>query len=651
MVLKILTPDLDGSNLENQNKMNEELYERTKNIDLIQQDNFKEDIRAYSNIVNNFVEAKDLFNKPPKGVSYDSFAESINDPYYKGITASNETSQGKSIVVKQGDYFFYSVKTDDFKESAFSFFAQIPQKVEGAKINYRLLDEETPKPYLKSIEIFNDKYNVYGVLNQSLTIGQTLELRFDNRNGSGDLVINNPVLFEGGKVQHINPEIGGLEYDINNLKETVQTLSDSISEDSTSDSSSGLYVKGFDAPVYTPQDFSIKEYPLKGLIYTDGHGKFLAKYNVSQNKLDSSKTYYVDYANGSDNNSGLAKGTALKSFSKAFEYINTNDTIVACEGYHFRSGGGVIPKNFNKSLNIIGENDNVHLIMGDEPVWTKTEGASSVYQTSRSAVDKTVNLKNNKALTKVSSIEEVDGLVDSWCTLDGIVYVNTGGEPDINTAPLLGANHIQSSPLESDIYLENLKVYGGRNGIELNLNADNNAYLKNVKTYHSQENYNGIATTGGNHIILQECEGSFNSYDGLNYHAGSDGSIPLVIEIDCKGIENGSDKGQDGVKSNNGSTTHDGISVIRINGVYARNDGGNVADVNEGTQSWNLGTVAYESYQGKDFQTSSGSDMWLDNCVAYGSENSINSSDTNSTVYTRFGKYQNKLILGEEIQY
>ncbi|MGA4513357.1 hypothetical protein ACPAY5_00575 [Staphylococcus caledonicus] len=645
MVLKILTPDLDGSNLENQNKMNEELYERTKGIDSIQKDEFKEDLLTYSNIVNNYVESKDLFNKPPKGISYDNFAESINDPYYNGITASNKVSQGKDIVVKQGGYFFYSVKTDDFKENAFSFFAQIPQKVEGAKIEYRLLDEENPYPKLNSIGLFNDKNNVYGVLRQPLSIGQTLEIRFDNRNGSGDLVIKNPVLFEGGKVQPTSPEIGGLEYDINNLKETVGALSNSSSENST------IEAKGFDAPVYTPQGFSIKDYPLKGLIYTDGQGKFLTKYDVSQNKLDSSKTYYVDYANGSDDNSGLAKDTALKSFSKAFEYANTNDTLIVCEGYHFRSGGSVIPKNFDKSLNIIGENDNVHLIMGDEPVWTKTEGASSVYQTSRSSVDKTVNLKNNKALTEVSSIEDVDKTVDSWCTLDGIVYVNTGEEPDINIAPLIGANHIQLSSLESDIYLENLKIYGGKNGIELNLNADNNAYLKNVKAYHSADMFNGIAASGGNLIILQECEGSFNSYDGLNYHVGADGSTPLIIEIDCKGIENGSDKGQNGVKSNNGSTTHGGISIIRINGVYARNDGGNVADVNEGTQSWNLGTVAYESYQGKDFQTSSGSDMWLDNCVAYGSENSINSSDTDSKIYIRFGKYQNKLILGEEIQY
>lgn len=645
MVLKILTPDLNGANLENQNMMNKELYERTKNVDLIQKDEIKEEIRAYGNIVNNYTESKDLFNKPPKGVPYDSFAKSIDDPYYKGITATNEISQGKDIVVEAGGYFFYSIRTDDFNESAFSFFAQIPQKNEDSKIEYRLLDGEDPHPKLNSIELFNDKYDVYGVLNQSLTIGHILEIRFDNRDSSSDLVIKNPVLFEGSKVQSTSPEIGGLEYDINNLKETVQSLSNSDSENSTAE------IKGFDAPVYTPQDFSIKEYPLKGLIYTDGQGKFLAKYDVSQNKLNSSKTFYVDYANGSDDSSGLAKDTALKSFSKAIEYANTNDTIIACEGYHFRSGAGVIPKNFNKSLNIIGENDNVHLIMGDEPDWTKTEGASSVYQTSRSAVDKTINLKNNKALTKVGSIEEVDELVDSWCTLEGIVYVNTGGEPDINIAPLLGANHVQLSSLESDIYLENLKIYGGKNGIELNLNADDNAYLKNVKAYHSADIFNGIATSGGNLIILQECEGSFNSYDGLNYHAGSDGSIPLVIEIDCKGIENGSDKGQDGARSNNGSTTHDGITVIRINGVYARNDGGNVADVNEGTQSWNLGTVAYESYQGKDFQTSSGSDMWLDNCVAYGSENSINSADTSSTVYIRFGKFQNKLIMGEEIQY
>ena len=74
-----------------------------------------------------------------------------------------------------------------------------------------------------------------------------------------------------------------------------------------------------------------------------------------------------------------------------------------------------------------------------------------------------------------------------------------------------------------------------------------------------------------------------------------------------------------------------------------------MADVNENTKSWNIGCAAFESYQGKDFQTASGSNMWLDNCIAYGSENSINSADPYSVIYTRSGDYRNKLITGKKL--
>lgn len=652
MVLRILTPDLNGDNLENQNKMNKELYERTEVVDLIEQDDFKDDIGKYVNVTNNYAESNDLFNKPPKGVSYDDFAQSVDDDYYGGITANNKVSQGEIITIKAGEYFFYSVKTEKFNKNTFSFFVQVLKKDESSKIEYRLLDEATPYPTLRDIEVFNETYDIYGALGQSVKKGQTIQIRFDNRNASGDLVIKKPVLFEGSQVSSSNTGLGELTYKVNSIQNELEQMVDKTNKDTSNTPSNDLQnYQVYKAPVYTPDDFTPKNHPLKGLIYTDGHGRFLARYDVAQNKLSGAKTFYVDYNNGNDDNEGRSKDMALKTFDKAFSYANANDTIIACEGYHYRSGGGVIPKDFNKSVNIIGENNNVHLIIGDEPVWSKTNGRDNVYQTPRTAADSVIDLVKNKKLNSLNSIDEVSNQPNSWYTAEGIVYVNVGEKPDKKIVPLLGANHIQASSLESDIYMENLKVYGGKNGIEFTLKANNNAYLKNVKSFHSTANYNGVAISGGSTIILQDCEGSFNSYDGLNYHKGSDGSIPLVIEINCKGIENGSDKGQAGAKSNNGSTVHDGISIIRINGVYARNDGGNVADVNEGTKSWNLGTVAFESYQGKDFQTASGSDMWLDNCVAYGSDNSINSSDEASTIYTRFGNYQNKLIIGKEIQY
>lgn len=407
----------------------------------------------------------------------------------------------------------------------------------------------------------------------------------------------------------------------------------------------------FRLPVYTPKDFDLTDYPLKNKIFTNGRGQFSVNYDVSRNKLQNGKTYYVDYLYGSDDNDGTNKTKAFKSILYAIGKTRDNDTLVLCEGTHFRSGGSLFPKPSNKSINIIGENSNVNVVWADEPNWQKTSNTNNVYETTRSNVNNVVDIKNKQSLKKVNSINEVDITSYSWFTDNTKAYVNCGFTPDKLIAPILAGSSVQFNSLTTDLYIENVNFIGGNNALQIDLSQNNNLYLKNVSLSFGNYLYNGLTVTGGKNVIVQNCQAYNNGYDGFNYHIGKDQSLPLVTEINCVAYENGSDKGTAGFKSNNGTTTHDGITSIRVNGVYARNDGGNVADVNEGTKSWNIGCSAFESYQGKDFQTASGSHMWLDNCVAYGSDNSINSSDTNSVIYTRSGDYQNKLIIGQEIKY
>lgn len=407
----------------------------------------------------------------------------------------------------------------------------------------------------------------------------------------------------------------------------------------------------FRLPVYTPKDFDLTDYPLKNKIFTNGRGQFSVNYDVSKNKLQNGNTYYIDYINGSDDNDGTNKNKAFKSILYAIGKTRDNDTLVLCEGTHFRSGGSLFPKPSSKSINIIGENSNVNVVWADEPNWQKTSNTNNVYETTRSNVNNVVDIKNKQSLKKVNSINEVDITSYSWFTDNTKAYVNCGFTPDKLIAPILAGSSVQFNSLTTDLYIENVNFIGGNNALQIDLSQNNNLYLKNVSLSFGNYLYNGLTVTGGKNVIVQNCQAYNNGYDGFNYHIGKDQSLPLVTEINCVAYENGSDKGTAGFKSNNGTTTHDGITSIRVNGVYARNDGGNVADVNEGTKSWNIGCSAFESYQGKDFQTASGSHMWLDNCVAYGSDNSINSSDTNSVIYTRSGDYQNKLIIGQEIKY
>jgi len=408
----------------------------------------------------------------------------------------------------------------------------------------------------------------------------------------------------------------------------------------------------FNIPVLTPLNFTEKNHLLNDKIFTDGKGNFDTTIDMNDYKLSGGKTYYIDVKKGNNENDGLSKNAPMQSFRELIPKVSDNDTIIVAEGNYLRDRGALISKPFNKSVNIIGENNNVNLIMADEPTWKKTSGRTNVYEFNRSVTDRVVDVNNDIELKKVNSIDLVDTTPNSYFIDGTMVYANADNMPNTDIVPVMSSTNIQTTSLSSNIYFENINFIGGRNCVELNLSSSNSAFFNNCSfKYCTSGNYNGLAIIGGKNIVLNNCTANNNGLDGFNYHIGADGSKPFIIEIDCTGLNNGIEKGTAGIKSNNGTTIHDGLKGIRVKGLYGRNDGGNVADVNEGTETWNLACVAFESYQGKDFQTSSGSHMWLDNCIAYGSENSINSPDTNSKIYTRLGNYQNKLIIGEEIKY
>lgn len=643
MAQKTIKSLFDRDNLLNINNNFTELYQT------------KDEVKEYSNELNqknvtnslinlNYNIGEDLLNKPPKGVDYYTYAKEIEDNYFGGITSSTSTSNGSKVIVDADSWFFYRIKTNEFTKTTFTALAKVIKSGTTSKINYRFIAPDKVTGATTDFKLLNDEEKIYGVIGIPIEKGKDLEIRFDNRGNSEKMIIDFPIVFEGEKIKKSDNELRNL----NSLMKSFKTEenSNSINFDSRPVQTS------YSIPVKTPDNFVIKNHPLKDKIMTDGKGHFSVNYDVTLNKLKGEKTYYIDYINGNDNNDGLSKEKAFKSVRDAIDLCKDNDTLFLCEGNHYRSGGILFSKDFNKSINVIGENNNVNIVMGDEPTWKKTSGRTNVYEFNRSVTDRVVDVNNDTELKKVNSIDLVDTTPNSYFIDGTIVYANADNMPNTDIVPVILSNNIQITSLSSNIYFENINFIGGKNCVELNLSKNNSAFFNNCSfKYCTSDYFNGLAIIGGKNIVLNNCTANNNSLDGFNYHIGSDGSKPFIIEIGCVGLNNGSEKGTSGVKSNNGTTIHDGLKGIRVNGLYGRNDGGNVADVNEGTETWNLGCTAFESYQGKDFQTSSGSNMWLDNCIAYGSENSINSADSNSTVYTRLGSYQNKLIVGEEIKY
>ena len=584
---------------------------------------------------------------PPNGEDFRLYPKSIDDEYFhsstiKNTTPENSVNANSSFKIDSGGYLFYAVKTKDKLSpgNTFSIKVEVESKDDGLSLEYGILDSSGGYiEYITPLKKLSDK--TYGLEEYVIPEGaDAIQFRVDARQASRTCSIKSFYLFDGKSTKEI--VVTSEEEVLKNILKEIDKLKYTSPNDKD---------KQFNIPVFTPLNFTKKNHLLNNKIFTDGKGNFKTNIDMNDYKLNGGKTYYIDVKKGNNSNDGLSKNAPMQSFRELIPKVSDNDTIIVAEGNYLRDRGMLISKPFNKSVNIIGENNNVNLIMADEPIWKKTSGRTNVYEFNRSATDRVVDVNNDIELKKVNSIDLVDTTPNSYFIDGTIVYANADNMPNTDIVPVMSATNIQTTDLTSDIYLENINFIGGRNCVELNLSNDNSAFFNNCSFNYGATSYNGLAIIGGKNIILNNCTANNNGMDGFNYHIGADGSKPFIIEIDCTGLNNGIEKGTSGVKSNNGTTIHDGLKGIRVNGLYGRNDGGNVADVNEGTETWNLGCTAFESYQGKDFQTSSGSHMWLDNCTAYGSQNSINSGDTNSKIYTRLGNYQNKLIIGEEIKY
>jgi hypothetical protein len=185
------------------------------------------------------------------------------------------------------------------------------------------------------------------------------------------------------------------------------------------------------------------------------------------------------------------------------------------------------------------------------------------------------------------------------------------------------------------IYMENIDFVGSSaEGFTIGNTAGAVVGYFNNCTFRFAVN-NGLASTASATTYFYNCVASKNGDDGFNYHK-STGTVPYSVEINCTGRDNGAAGDID-----NGSTMHDGGSIVRIMGEYARNVGRNVHDVTSGTTSWNLGCYAHDSTSAvNDINWAAGTGgsdtakMWLDCCNSSGSATDIE-ADTQAAVYIR----------------
>lgn len=409
--------------------------------------------------------------------------------------------------------------------------------------------------------------------------------------------------------------------------------------------------------IKTPTGFDWINHPLKGRIFFKPKiNEFYTNFDVSEMKIKGEgETYYVS-PYGDDSNDGLSWESPMRTIYKAVDKEDAL-TVYVKEGIYKRFEGLWPSGHEDKNINIIGEGE-VILTTHDELNYTLTEGYSNVYESNRSQVGVIVDSSfidahgDFKKLQRVSSIKEVESTPSSWYTDNAKIYIRTedSRKPDSKIMPFLvtGNGYFKG---DSSIYLENLNFYGGRACIETGLNNKNdelNLYLKNCEAKYSNELHDAMRIRGTKLAIFQDCLCSFAGRDGFNYHEDL-GIVPKVLEINCIGRKNGH------TAQDNGTTGHDGVKIIRLNGEHFDNPGPNVIDVNENTQSWNLGVKSI--YSNQEFinpetfavgQDTGKSSMWLDNCVGYGANARVGSD---SHLYIKDSKIKKGKIDGEVYKY
>lgn len=388
-------------------------------------------------------------------------------------------------------------------------------------------------------------------------------------------------------------------------------------------------------------------------------------------------------ADGSNNGDGLTAETAICTgqflynvqngkYGSAGNYILTllGDVMGNTKDNTFTMDFNIIPI---ENLYIRSGAPSGHTWIGDllqEQQWqeagsaystTLPEGKTALYPLSLTNVDE---YGMPKVYTKADSAESCQAAgAQGTYFIDGLtVYVNPLEGEDIADISIMTKTRLLQfhNWTNQKVVLENIGFLSGSldsyklapNDGATDAATPGELYIFNGKFYRGTTNALGMY--GDYHTYVFDSVAAYASYDGFNYHANNVNNA-LAVEINCTAYENGRNKvsaSDTQSTSNNASTAHESIRMLRVGGRYWNCEGGLAADVNNcysisigceantvldtctGTKSaWVLANS-----MGSSMPTYAPKDKYVIDCYA-GGENltsgalSLDSSTENSKIY------------------
>lgn len=203
----------------------------------------------------------------------------------------------------------------------------------------------------------------------------------------------------------------------------------------------------------------------------------------------------------------------------------------------------------------------------------------------------TRELDGNGCPIVYKKVDDVAELVPgSWCKVGSVLYVRpirTGSDIDKTiVAVLQDSNKFQWSKNDGAVICENIKWASG------NINclrfapqslAAQAVFVRNIFLAGKNDGFGVEAPVYK--IAMLDCISGYAGKDGFNYHATGLSALngAIALEVNCKGYYAGLYKYEGGnatTNSNNASTAHDGMTVIRLGCNHYECEGPVIADVN-----------------------------------------------------------------------
>lgn len=330
-------------------------------------------------------------------------------------------------------------------------------------------------------------------------------------------------------------------------------------------------------------------------LYQDNNGNYFSSANPDSYQTTSGAIAY-------SSPSALATGAGTQSDPKRLSELLNNNTIgviyLAAGDYNNKwvspvrrnlsvvcTTGKAYINRFEESITWASQGNNVWLAQG------QTGNAGMVQDFS--LLD---SYGNPKKMELRNTLAEVQANANSFFlgSSGAAVYVRTfdNRAPDANIKlTKKGANGRAVVSNNSTMYFKNIVFNSGDDAFSLTGNSTGTAIF-NTCTFRFGMG-NSLSSYNNTSQLLFNCQAFHSRKDGFNYHVSS--GRGRTYEEGCVARFNGVWANQLNAPKNNGSTTHDGSLIIRLNGTYQENQNRNVHDVSPNTLSYNVGCVAGQS--------------------------------------------------------